>query len=99
MPDSAFHLLISSLLIGIHKVIIVLLIIIAPTRLGIILQLLLYLAIVGCFASLTTRTFVENVAEVEFFVFKIFVVAFLFRCALELVLVRLQRGGLWAVVC
>ena len=81
--NSTSHLFILSLLIWIHKVIIIILIVVTPARLSVILQLLFYFAVIGGFACLTARALVEDVAEVEFFIFEVFIVAFLFRCALE----------------
>ena len=80
--DSTSHLLVLSLLIRVHEIIVVLLIVIAPAGLRIVLQLLLYFAIIGCLACLTSRALVEDIAQVELFVFKVFVVAFFFGCAL-----------------
>ena len=81
--DSTSHLLVLSLLIRVHEIIVVLLIVIAPAGLRIVLQLLLYFAIIGCLACLTSRALVEDIAQVELFVFKVFVVAFFFGCALQ----------------
>ena len=81
--SSTSHLLVLPLLIWIHKVIIILLIVVTPAGLRIVLQLLLYFAIIGCFTCLTTCAFIENIAEVKFFVLEVFIVAFFFWCALD----------------